>query len=57
MVANYRCNELKDESIEKIKEENFLLKEESERGVVQNFSKRCEQIIKLAIDHYDEFAH
>lgn len=57
MVANYRCNELKEESLEKIQEEVFILREESERGLIPNFEQRCGKILKIALDHYDEFAH
>ena len=57
MVANVRCNELKEEALEKIKESNLKLKTESERGLVQGFDMRCQSILKEAVDHYDEFAH
>jgi hypothetical protein len=57
MVANFRCNELKEESIELVKEPCFILKEDSEKGVLNNFAERCWEIMKMATAHYDEFAH
>jgi hypothetical protein len=48
MVANFRCNELKEESIELVKEPCFILKEASEKGVLNDFAERCWQIMKMA---------
>lgn len=57
MVANLRCNELKDEAQEKILPAIQKLKEESDRRLVENFAEKCENLIKTAITHYDEYAH
>jgi hypothetical protein len=57
MVANYRCNELKDEALEKVRPLIQSLREECERRLIHQFEQRCSIIYKQAITHYDEFAH
>lgn len=57
MVANFRCNELKEESVEKVKQVCEDLRRECDKGVLDNFMKRCIDILREAVDHYDEFAH
>ncbi len=49
MVANFRCNELKGEALEKIQEPLMELKADSERGLVHDFDKKCTNILKEAI--------
>lgn len=57
MVANLRCNELKEEAIEKVRNEVQNLTLEANEKRLKNFSERCRSILKVAISHYEEFAH
>ena len=57
MVANLRCNELKEEALEVVSGELKKLRTESERGLIEGFNFRCTEIIKMAITHFDEYAH
>lgn len=57
MVANLRCNELKEEALEVVSGELKKLRTESERGLIEGFNNRCTEIIKIAISHFDEYAH
>jgi hypothetical protein len=56
MVANLRCNELKEEGIELVDADIQKLKAESEKGLIEGFNHRCSEIIRIAVNHYDEFA-
>jgi hypothetical protein len=57
MVANLRCNELKEESLEKVNPELNKLRVDSDKGYVEGFADACREIIKIAISYYDEYAH
>jgi hypothetical protein len=57
MVASLRCGELKEEAVEKVTEDVKRIREESERGLIDGFSDRCKDIIKIALSHFDEFGH
>ena len=57
MVANFRCNELKEEALENVKGPISELKSECDRGLVADFELKCREIIKISTTHYDEFAH
>lgn len=56
MVANLRCNELKEEAIEKVKQNIQYLKDASERSLIEGFSEKCLAIIQQAVVHYEEYA-
>jgi len=56
MVANYRCNEIKDESLETINEDIVTLNKESNTKVLSDFESKCTTIVKKAITNYDEQA-
>ncbi len=57
MVANLRCNELKEEALEKVKGETYSLTKLSEREVIDEFSNKCLEVLQIAVTHYDEYAH
>ena len=57
MVANLRCNELKEEALEKVKPDVQSLQLEANERKIPDFSARCRNIIKTASSHYEEFAH
>ena len=57
MVANLRCNELKDEALEKVKDSINSLTEQCADKLFPDFSQRCKDLIKQAVSHYEEFAH
>jgi hypothetical protein len=57
MVANLRCNELKEEALEKVKGETYSLTKLSEREVISEFSNKCLEVLQVAVAHYDEYAH
>jgi len=56
MVATYRCNEIKQEAIEKVDEELRNLEHLSNSGVISDFESRCKSVLKVAFNHYDESA-
>lgn len=57
MVASLRCNELKEESLELVREPIERLKLQSVKTKIANFSNQCLTITKDALAHYDEYAH
>ena len=56
MVANYRCNEIKEEATTQVLMDIDMLKKDSETRLVDNFEERCKKIIKEAVSHFDESA-
>jgi hypothetical protein len=57
MVASLRCGELKEEALEMIAPRVNKLKQESDNELIAEFSQRCTNIIKDAVNHYDELGH
>lgn len=57
MVANFRCNELKEEALKAAKEPSLELQKKCEHGLVENFSQQCNEIIDQAVNYYNEVAH
>ena len=57
MVANYRCNEIKQEALDKVAPLIQTLKMNSNSYLVQDFKDQCEKIIKDSIDYYDAEAY
>lgn len=56
MVANYRCNEIKDEAVQAVQDKINSLKRESDLKQLDNFSERCKGILTECINLYDESA-
>ena len=56
MVATYRCNEIKQEAIEKVEEELRNLEQLSNSDIIPNFQDRCKEVLKIAFFHYDDSA-
>jgi len=54
MVANFRCNEVKDEALALTLEEDKKLKSQSDKELIADFRERCNKILRLAVSHYDE---
>ena len=57
MVANLRCNELKEEALEKVTPKINELNQLSATQKIDDFSSKCKGILKEAASHYDEYAH
>lgn len=57
MVASLRCNELKEEALQNVQPFIDLLKEQSEKQVVDDFEDQAKGIMKQAITHFDTYAH
>eukprot|EP00347_Sterkiella_histriomuscorum_P023862 403333128 len=57
MVANLRCNELRDEALDLVTPRITDLQEEAIRGPVDNFQNKCKEMIREALSHYEEYAH
>lgn len=57
MVANFRCNEVKDEALALTLEEDQKLKSQSDKELIADFKDRCNKILRLAVSHYDEGAN
>ena len=57
MVANYRCNEIKDEALAKVAQTIQNLKINSNKNLIDNFKDECETIVKESLTFYDEEAH
>lgn len=56
MVASLRCNELKDESLDLIKEAVNGLRNRCLKGFQTNFKVICSSILNTAEKHYDNYA-
>lgn len=41
MVANLRCNELKDEALEKVKDSLKKMRDDSEKKIIEDFNTIC----------------
>mmetsp|Transcript_45372 Transcript_45372/g.33151 ORF Transcript_45372/g.33151 Transcript_45372/m.33151 type:complete len:121 (-) Transcript_45372:1113-1475(-) len=57
MVANYRCNELKEEAFLKVEDYIKELRFSCEKNLLPDFSQRCKEILLTSVGHYEEFAH
>lgn len=57
MVANYRCNEIKQEALDKVGPALQSLKMNSNSNLVPGFKEECEKIIKESVDYYDAEAY
>lgn len=57
MVANYRCNELKEEALDLIKQPLHDLMQKSEVAVIEGFSELCKGVMKTSVEHYTSVAH
>ena len=56
MVANYRCNEIKEESMKEIEWDVAKLEGESAKGVVPNFGAECTAIMAKATNFFNDAA-
>ena len=57
MVANLRCNELKEESMQLVENDIKGLKDQADRKMIDGFQIKCGEIIKLAVGNFDDQAH
>jgi hypothetical protein len=53
MVANYRCNEIRGEAVDKVKDKLSQLQKEAMRGLQDDFGQKCEDILKEATKYYE----
>ena len=56
MVANYRCNELKDEAIATVKPRIETLIAQSDNNIVEQFGETCSGIMREATEFYRNVA-
>lgn len=56
MVANYRCQELKEEAYAVVKADVEMLQAKSDSGLVEGFNVECEKIMKTAVDLFSDAA-
>jgi hypothetical protein len=57
MVANYRCNEIKQEALDKVAPALQSLKMNSSSNLVAGFKGECEKIVKDSVEYYDDEAY
>lgn len=57
MVANLRCNELRDEAQEQVKLQVQALIDQASHSKIDDFQGKCKLILKTAVAHYEEYAH
>lgn len=56
MVAQYRCNEIKEEAMELVNDKLVALKKDTEYTIINDFPNRTTEILKSSINYYDEQA-
>jgi len=57
MVANYRCNELKEEALLLVEPSVNKLKQEGDRQLIPDFKEKCKEILRTSLLHYEDMAH
>ena len=57
MVANYRCNEIKEEALELAQVDIDELRKQTDNKIISGFKAACEVPVNKAIEHFDEFAN
>ena len=57
MVANFRCNEIKDEALEQVKDLFQALSDSCKENICNDFGAKCKEIITKSVDYYEENAH
>ena len=56
MLATYRCNEIKDQSLALHENDFKFLKKNTNDGIMNNFRPFCEELMKKVLISYDETA-
>ena len=56
MVANYRCNEIKEEAMALVKSRVEELQNQSDLSIVSDFGDRCNSVVREATEYYAEKA-
>ena len=56
MVANFRCNEMKEEAMQKVKERLVSLEARCVEALIENFGASCSELMDEAMDHYSQSA-
>jgi len=46
MVANFRCNEMKEEAMDVVKKQLEQLKSQSDRQIIEQFGEDCNSIMQ-----------
>ena len=57
MVANYRCNEIKEEALEIAQLDIDELRKQTDNKIISGFKAACEVPVDKAIAHFDESAN
>lgn len=57
MVANFRCNEIKQEALELVQQEVNALRLRCEQGIVADFGAQCTSVILKARGYFHENAN
>jgi hypothetical protein len=56
MVAQYRCNEIKDEAMDLVKDQITALDSKSRSSPISDFPEQCMALLKICVNHYKEEA-
>ncbi len=56
MLANYRCNEIKDMALQQCQMDIESFQMDSSAKILENFKERCEKIANQVLNEYDETA-
>ncbi len=56
MVATFRCNEMKDEALDRVKSQLDSLKAQSDIQIIEGFGKSCSSIMSEVCNFFSESA-
>lgn len=56
MVATFRCNEMKDEALDRVKSQLDSLKAQSDIQIIEGFGKSCSEIMNEVCNFFSESA-
>lgn len=56
MVANFRCNEMREEAMDLVKKQLEQLKSQSDRQIIEQFGEDCNSIMQQAVHYFEDSA-
>mmetsp|Transcript_696 Transcript_696/g.853 ORF Transcript_696/g.853 Transcript_696/m.853 type:complete len:214 (+) Transcript_696:887-1528(+) len=56
MVAEYRCNQIKEEALDQVKTDIIDLKAECSKSLTEDFQHKCKAIVKSSLNYFEEQA-
>ena len=56
IISEFRCNDIKKEALQQVKEEIAALKRTAAKTIIPDFADQCAEIYGKARDHYDSIA-